>query len=94
MPALDKDEVDRRLQSLSGWERDDGELEKKFQFADFKSAMAFVNKVAEAAEAADHHPDIKISYNKVKMSLSTHSEGGITEKDFALAGQIDAANAS
>lgn len=94
MPALDKDEVDRRLQSLSGWERDDGELEKKFQFADFKSAMAFVNKVAEAAEAADHHPDIKISYNKVKMSLSTHSEGGITEKDFALAESIDAANAS
>lgn len=94
MPPLDKSEVDRRLQSLSGWERDDDEIEKKFQFADFKSAMAFVNKVAEAAEAADHHPDIKISYNKVKMSLSTHSEGGITDKDFALAESIDAANAS
>jgi 4a-hydroxytetrahydrobiopterin dehydratase len=53
--------------------------------------MGFVNRVAEAAEAADHHPDIKISYNKVKMSLSTHSEGGVTEKDFELAGKIDEA---
>ena len=53
--------------------------------------MAFVNRVAEAAEAADHHPDIKISYNRVKMTLSTHSEGGVTEKDFDLAGRIDEA---
>ena len=89
--ALSKSEVEARLAGMDGWRLDDGEIEKKFQFAGFKQAMAFVNRVADAAEAADHHPDIKISYNKVKLSLSTHSEGGITEKDFALAAQIDAA---
>jgi 4a-hydroxytetrahydrobiopterin dehydratase len=89
--ALSKSEVEARLAGIDGWKGDDGEIEKKFQFAGFKQAMAFVNRVADAAEAADHHPDIKISYNKVKMSLSTHSEGGVTEKDFALAAQIDAA---
>ncbi|HEY8172713.1 MAG TPA: 4a-hydroxytetrahydrobiopterin dehydratase [Dehalococcoidia bacterium] len=89
--ALSKREVEDRLQSATGWKRDDDEIEKKFEFADFGAAMAFVNRVAEAAEAADHHPDISIKYNKVKMSLSTHSEGGVTEKDFNLAAQIDAA---
>ena len=89
--ALSKSEVETRLAGMDGWKRDDEEIEKKFQFAGFKQAMAFVNRVADAADAADHHPDIKISYDKVKMSLSTHSEGGVTEKDFALAAQIDAA---
>jgi 4a-hydroxytetrahydrobiopterin dehydratase len=91
MPALSKSEVKARLKEMDGWELDDGELEKKFKFEDFGAAMAFVNKVAERAEAADHHPDISIKYNKVKITLSTHSEGGITEKDFALAAEIDAA---
>lgn len=86
-----KNEIEERLKSLQGWKRDDNEIEKKYQFGDFAEAMAFVNRVAEAAEAADHHPDIKISYNKVKMSLSTHSEGGVTDKDLSLAAQIDAA---
>lgn len=91
MPALTKQDVEERLKRLSGWKRDDDEIEKKFEFADFKEAMTFVNKVADAANAADHHPDIKIEYNKVKLNLSTHSEGGITEKDFALAQKIEAA---
>lgn len=91
MPALTKDEVKTRLQQVVGWERDGDEIEKKFAFADFKASMAFVNRVAALAESADHHPDISIKYNRVKLTLSTHSEGGITEKDFALAGQIDAA---
>ncbi len=91
MPPMTKDEVNARLQQYQGWERDDDEIEKKFAFDDFKASMAFVNRVAELAEAADHHPDINIKYNRVKLTLSTHSEGGITEKDFALAGQIDAA---
>jgi len=91
MPALSKDEVKSRLVGLPGWELDDEELQKKYKFADFKEAMAFVNRVAEFAEAADHHPDIEIKYNRVKLELSTHSEGGITDKDFALASQIDAA---
>lgn len=88
--ALNKTEVEARLKDLSGWKRDDDEIEKKFQFEDFAGAMAFVNGVADAATAADHHPDITIKFNKVKLTLSTHSEGGVTEKDFALAQQIDA----
>jgi 4a-hydroxytetrahydrobiopterin dehydratase len=88
---LRKDEIDQRLKSMNGWKRDDDEIEKEFKFADFKAAMAFVNRVADAAEAMDHHPDIEISYNKVEMSLSTHSEGGVTQKDFDLAAKIDEA---
>jgi 4a-hydroxytetrahydrobiopterin dehydratase len=91
MTAMTKDEVKARLGELSGWERDGDEIEKKFSFADFSASMAFVNAVAALAEAADHHPDISIKYNRVKLTLSTHSEGGVTEKDFALAAQIDAA---
>jgi 4a-hydroxytetrahydrobiopterin dehydratase len=90
MPALPRDEVNSRISSLSGWELDGDEIEKKFHFADFAASMAFVNKVAERAEAADHHPDIEIKYNEVELKLSTHSEGGLTEKDFELAQQIDA----
>jgi 4a-hydroxytetrahydrobiopterin dehydratase len=91
MPSLKKDEIKSRLAGMPGWKLDDDEIEKDFKFADFKQAMAFVNRVADAAEAMDHHPDIEIKYNKVEMSLSTHSEGGVTEKDFTLAQQIDAA---
>jgi 4a-hydroxytetrahydrobiopterin dehydratase len=91
MPAMTKDEVKTRLESLPGWERDGDEIEKEFRFDDFKASMAFVNRVADLAETADHHPDITIKYNRVKLTLSTHSEGGVTEKDFALAAQIDAA---
>jgi 4a-hydroxytetrahydrobiopterin dehydratase len=88
---LTKGEIEERIKSLEGWKRDGDEIEKKFQFPDFRQAMVFVNRVAEAAEDVDHHPDIKISYNKVKMSLSTHSEGGVTDRDFDLAGRIDEA---
>jgi 4a-hydroxytetrahydrobiopterin dehydratase len=88
---MTKDEVKARLKDLPGWERDGDEIEKKFSFDNFKTSMAFVNRVAELAEAADHHPDISIKYNRVKLTLSTHSEGGVTEKDFALAAQLDAA---
>lgn len=88
---LSKSEVQERLRTLNGWKLDDDEIEKEFKFADFKEAMAFVNLVAEAAETANHHPDIEISYNKVEMTLSTHSEGGVTEKDFDLAAKIETA---
>ena len=91
MPPMTKDDVKARLKSLPGWEREGDEIEKKFRFADFRASMAFVNRVAELAEAADHHPDISIKYNRVKLTLSTHSEGGVTEKDFALAAQVDSA---
>lgn len=90
MPSLSATEVDQRLPKLGGWTRNGDEISKEFEFKDFRQAMTFVNKVADAANTADHHPDIMISYNHVKMTLSTHSEGGVTEKDFDLAAKIDA----
>jgi 4a-hydroxytetrahydrobiopterin dehydratase len=89
MSVLQKRDVDARLDELSGWKRHGDEIRKKYEFAGFAEAMAFVNRVAGLAEAADHHPDIEIKYDRVKLALTTHSEGGITEKDLELAGQID-----
>jgi 4a-hydroxytetrahydrobiopterin dehydratase len=89
MPILNTNEIHDKLSSLPGWEVKDGQLAKTFIAQDFQSAIAFVVRVAFFAEAADHHPDIAIAYNKVGIALSTHSEGGITEKDFALAEKIE-----
>ena len=73
------------------WELDEEkEIEKKFQFKDFRESMQFVNSVAGIAESEGHHPDIKISYNKVKISLSTHAIGGLSINDFILASKIEA----
>jgi 4a-hydroxytetrahydrobiopterin dehydratase len=89
MPLLDDAAVDTALQHL-GWARsDDGQLMKVVTRDDFTEAMDFVNEVAGLAEAANHHPDIDIRWNKITLHLSTHSAGGITEKDLALADQID-----
>lgn len=90
MAKLENAQVEAALGRLAGWSRTGDEIGKTFQFADFAEAMIFVNKVAEVAEAADHHPDIDIRYNKVTIGLSTHSEGGITQKDVDLAGEIEA----
>lgn len=90
MPQLTQTEIDSALPTLNGWSQTGAELQKQHQFADFNEAMTFVNRVAELAEAADHHPDIDIRYNKVSLVLSTHSEGGITQKDVDLARQIEA----
>lgn len=90
MPTLSPAEVDRRLASLPAWRVDAGVLSRGFQFADFLAAMAFVNRVAEAAETAGHHPDIDIRYNRVHLALVTHSAGGLTAKDFDLAAIVDA----
>jgi 4a-hydroxytetrahydrobiopterin dehydratase len=68
-----------------GWSEVDGALEREFRFADFRAAMDFVNRVAEVAEEENHHPDIVISYNRVTLRWSTHSAGGITERDSELA---------
>ena len=89
MPVLSPTEVDRQLSSLPAWRVEAGELVRTFTFADFVAAMRFVNGVAEAAEAAGHHPDIDIRYNKVRLGLVTHSAGGLTDKDFALAAAAD-----
>ena len=86
---LSEEAIQERLTKIPGWERKDNEIVKKYRFNDFKGSMAFVNRVADLAEAAGHHPDIFISWNRVTLSLSTHSEGGLTDKDFDLAEQID-----
>jgi 4a-hydroxytetrahydrobiopterin dehydratase len=75
---------------MSSWSQRPDALERDFELDDFAAAMAFVNKVADAAEEADHHPDIFVhGLNKVRLTLSTHSEGGLTDKDHALARRID-----
>ena len=89
MAKLPPEEIKNRLAGLSGWQLADNAIKKQFKLGDFGSAMDFVNRVADAAEAVDHHPDMMINYTRVTMVLSTHSAGGITEKDFALAQKID-----
>ena len=89
MATLSDTEVKAALADVPGWEVAGVEIVKEYKFADFVEAMAFVNRVAEAAEAANHHPDIDIRWNKVRLVLSTHSEGGLTSNDFALASQIE-----
>ncbi|MBI3291529.1 MAG: 4a-hydroxytetrahydrobiopterin dehydratase [Elusimicrobia bacterium] len=86
---LSDTDIQRQLTTLQGWERVGKEITKRYKFADFRAALAFVNQVADLAEAADHHPDIIIRYNRVTLTLSTHSAGGLTENDFQLAHQID-----
>lgn len=89
MELLDQAGIDAGLARLDGWSRDGDEIRRTFEFDSFVSAIAFVNRVADAAEAADHHPDIDIRYSRVTLALSTHSAGGLTRRDFALAGTID-----
>jgi 4a-hydroxytetrahydrobiopterin dehydratase len=88
-PLLDEEEIEQRLDELGDWEREGDEIAKVFEFDDFPAAMQFVTAVANLAERYDHHPDIDIRYNKVKLSLSTHSEGGLTPRDFDVAGEIE-----
>ena len=86
---LSQEEIAQRLSGLDGWELQGKEIARLFLFADFKAALHFVDDVGEAAETANHHPDIDIRWNKVLLRLSTHSKGGLTEKDFALAAEIN-----
>lgn len=88
-PKLSPAEVEAALKSLPEWSEVSGVIQRTFSFRDFVASMKFVNAVAEAAEAAQHHPDILIRWNKVTLSLSTHDAGGITQKDFDLARQCD-----
>jgi len=85
MPALSPAEISVRLAAVPGWTVEGGELTRTFSFKDFAAALAFVNRVGQAAEHAGHHPDIDIRYNRVRLALVSHDAGGITEKDFALA---------
>jgi 4a-hydroxytetrahydrobiopterin dehydratase len=90
MTRLDDGEIARRLAQLQGWTRAGDAMRKQYRFGGFKAAMAFVNAVADKAEARDHHPDILVQYDRVTLTLSTHSAGGLTARDFDLAGEIDA----
>jgi 4a-hydroxytetrahydrobiopterin dehydratase len=85
MSSLSDKEIQSRLISVPDWQVEAGELVRTFLFKDFRIALAFVNKIGEAAEKAGHHPDIDIRYNKVRLALVTHDAGGITQKDFDLA---------
>jgi 4a-hydroxytetrahydrobiopterin dehydratase len=89
MAKLSPDAIKQQLQSLSGWEFKDNAISKLFRFDEFLEGIEFVNRVARIAEAADHHPDIQINYTRVTCACSTHSDGGVTEKDFKLARQIE-----
>jgi 4a-hydroxytetrahydrobiopterin dehydratase len=90
MKKLEYSEIEKKLKDHEGWKYEDNKIRKSYELKDFSSVMSFVNKVADEAEAMDHHPDILIhSWNKVDFTLSTHSEGGVTLKDFDLAEKID-----
>jgi 4a-hydroxytetrahydrobiopterin dehydratase len=88
MTQLDDTAVAEGLQRLPGWERRGNQIAKTFVREDFAHAMVFVNEVASAAEAAGHHPDIDIRWNRVTLALSSHDEGGLTDRDFQLAARI------
>jgi len=83
------DEAKARLKKIPEWELEKKHIERTFEFDDFSESIDFVNGVAEVAEDEEHHPDIDIRYNKVRLVLSTHSKGGLTELDFGLAERID-----
>ncbi|MFZ1054438.1 MAG: 4a-hydroxytetrahydrobiopterin dehydratase [Opitutaceae bacterium] len=82
-------QVRARMEAVPRWARRTRVIQRQFQFAGFSEAMDFVNRIAKTAEKADHHPDIDIRWNKVTLALTTHSEGGLTEKDFSMASEAD-----
>lgn len=83
------EEINRKLEELNGWSLRGNSIEKTYEFDNFLESIEFINKIAPLAESQNHHPDIDIRYNKVIITLSTHSENGLTEKDFNLAQGID-----
>jgi len=90
MALLSDSEVEGRLAGLPGWERRGDAIAKEFERGDFVGSVKFVDSLVEPAEAMNHHPDLEISWSKVTVTLSTHSEGGLTANDFELAAKIDA----
>jgi 4a-hydroxytetrahydrobiopterin dehydratase len=89
MPKLTDPELDIALRDLPDWQLEDGKLIRDYTFPDFVAAMAFVNKVADIAESANHHPDIDIRYNQVRLALISHDSGGLTRRDIKLAIRLD-----
>jgi len=88
-PPLTREEAEDLARQVPSWSLVDGRLEEEFRFKDFGEAMQFVNRVAQVAGQEDHHPDIQISYNRVVLTLSTHSIGGLSRNDFIVAAKIE-----
>lgn len=89
MERLDDDAIDERLASLDGWERAADAIKKTYKHDDFVGSVDFVRRLVEPAEALGHHPDVAISWDEVDVTITTHSEGGLTANDFELAERID-----
>jgi 4a-hydroxytetrahydrobiopterin dehydratase len=90
MALLSQTEVDAKLAELSGWERSGEAIEKRFECGDFVGSVEFVASLVEPAEGMNHHPDLAVSWGTVTVTISTHSQGGLTVADFELAAKIDA----
>ena len=90
MATLSDDDIRTALDALPGWEYEGGALRKQYELASYRDAIALINQIADDAEASDHHPDLDSRYDKVVVSLRTHSEGGVTAKDVEAASRIDA----
>jgi 4a-hydroxytetrahydrobiopterin dehydratase len=90
---LDQAAIQAKLSALKGWTLQDNKIQTTKTFDGFPSAVEFVNQLVEPAEAAGHHPDLEISYNRVTINLTSHDAGGITQKDFDLAQQVDGLSA-
>lgn len=90
MALLDDAEIEARLAELPGWERSGEAIAKTFECGDFVGSVRFVESLVEPAEGMNHHPDLEISWDKVTVTISTHSEGGLTAADFELAAKVDA----
>ncbi len=90
MALLGSDEIEAMLADLGGWERQGDAIVKSFECGDFVGSVRFVDSLVEPAEAIGHHPDVAISWATVTVTISTHSEGGLTAADFELAGKIEA----
>ena len=89
MARLSHEEIERELKTLNGWRLEGDEITRQFTFAGFPEAVGFVNRLVPGAEAQDHHPDIQINYRRVTLVYTTHSEGGLTQKDFEGARMAD-----
>ena len=88
MSRLSDEQITERLSELDGWSREGEAIQRVFELDDFKGSVDFVNRLTPEAEEMNHHPDLEISWNKVTVTISTHSEGGLTENDFVLARRI------
>ena len=91
MARLSDQEIEEALESCDGWRRDGDSIVKEFDRGDFAGSVDFVNAIAPGAEEMNHHPDLALSWSKVTVSITTHSQGGLTPADFELARKVDAA---